>query len=482
MSHHSTAGGLRTLASGLALAAVAAAVPLLAAGTATAHARTTAAVTVPQAWAEPAKVTTRTAVRDVRELVLTADGTAVALWTQRPAAAGADALYAAVRRPGATAWGAPRRLGAAQIHEVKLVAVGAGATALWTDAPGGGYTATRLVSASLAGGSWSAAVPVATARAGHKLSRPGLAAAADGTVTAAWGDGRPESYAAPKEVRTATRPASGRWSAAVTVSRPVNSYTGLYGTAQVAVDRRGTTVIAYTQADSEESSRVLTVTRRAGSRTWSAPALRFRGYGRAPAVLAEGPAAGSLALVWQDGSPDHMGHGPVHVATTADAAAGWPVVRRTAEPEGLAGRPARPQLDRAGTVTLLWTDGQSRLLTAALPRAADRWSPVEALSSGPSIAGYDVSTGPDGTARVLWTERRTFPAQELVQAVRPAGGRWTVAPMRAAAGPGLDAEVVAGPGGRALAVWSRQDTPDAGTLWAAGSVPVPAVAGRTGRS
>ncbi|MFJ5547226.1 FG-GAP-like repeat-containing protein [Streptomyces sp. NPDC093225] len=475
----------RATAAAAVLAAVAGVLPALAAGPAAAVPPAPAAGTAsaatplrwPQPWGAAARLTGTSAERDVRGLVVLPDGSAVTLWTQKSSPAAAESpLYAAVRRAGTDTWGAPARLTApsARVREVKVVAAGTGAVAVWTEAPDaapGSKGGERIVSSGLTAGGWSAPAPVAGSEPGRTLAGLDLAAGRKGTVTAVWTRGEPEGET-PREVHAATRSAAGAWSAGVRVSVDPTGQDGAIegGAPHLAVDARGNTVVAYAHVISSDAGVPYTATLPAGASTWNAP-VRHRDpfeWSRPPR-LAAGP-DGTVALIWSGyGS---TGKSPVQVKTTRDAAAGWPDERSTVQPDGITDLP-EPQLSADGAITLV---GRDRLggytYATTLAEGARTWSEARDLTLGGTDEQYDVSTGPDGTVRAVWAEHRDGPDEAvLVQGTRGPDGTWTTSRLKTPAGRGFDAEVAAGPDGRAVAVWSRRGGQDANTLWTARTVP-----------
>ena len=234
------------------------------------------------------------------------DGGAVATWTQRDGD-GAPVLMASVREPGGR-WGAPSVLSpagtAAQFPAVAVSARGE-AVAVWQAgrAQGLTFTGNDVIDASvrLPGGGWSPAIPITPAD--QFSADPALAIDARGDATAVWSAG--------PHIGVATFDAGrGRWSASRVRSTDA-------GTARVAMDAAGDTVVAWSQHFRgsrlrEQTATVVAVTKRAGRAVWGA--TRTVGTEAIPPLQASGTLdlvgpslaisrRGAAILAWQAALP-----------------------------------------------------------------------------------------------------------------------------------------------------------------------------------
>ncbi|MFJ6937622.1 FG-GAP repeat domain-containing protein [Streptomyces sp. NPDC101132] len=485
MRHSFSVRSRRSLATFVALAAVAGVAPVLTAGTALAAG--------PQPWTAGAKVTGADAVTDVQDLVVSSDGSAVALWNQRRATeTGTErVLYAAVRPAGGDVWAAaaPLAVTPTATGAAKLVAAGDAVVAVWTEYPDATddpedrtKPAARIMSAVLSGGTWSEPTTVMGLDAQRETVGMDLTAAADGTVTAVWSD-RPLT-AELMEIRTATRAADGTWSPAVRVSRaPEAGGEDAYG-GEVAVDAAGNTVIAFSQVLSGAGTeQVHTVVRPAGGTAWGTPVGHTGPLKQSTAVprLAAG-ADGTVAMTWSGLTGDMTAGKPLLVSTTKDAAAGW-TLTQAALSDGVDVLPD-PLVGPGGAISLVWRKDPNggSTLTVSRPAGASAWSEPQALSTGPVPKGYDGAVGKDGSVHVVWGQQTADGGEQLVQAARTGGGWTPAAPLQNGTAAAFDAEVAVGADGVATAAWSGT------ALWAARSLPqagvvtstVPATASLTG--
>ncbi|MFI8101407.1 FG-GAP-like repeat-containing protein [Streptomyces sp. NPDC086023] len=455
----------RSLATFVALAAVAGAAPVLASGTAV------AADLGP--WSQAWKVNGTNAPTHPMDLVSAPDGSAVALWRWKDTETSHWKLYAA-RRPAGANWTGPRllattptELGAWDAH---LTVAGGRAVAIWTEFPddlGPGSetrTAGRVVTATqnADGDTWSTPQPLVDKDANVEPGDTSLAAGPDGSVTAAWnahplGSGKPEVW-------TATRTPAGVWSAPVQVSTAAADGQGGTAAPRVTVDADGTAVVAYRQEDGEGSS-IRTTSRAAGAASWTTPAPVATSAGSLgfPRLAT---AAGKVALTWSESDPE-SGNATFHSAVAADPATGWTETK----PFTAGGSTGTPEtvLEPDGDLTAVWVDYRDAdsfgTRTTTLDHATGTWSAVQTLSTRYVPEQFDVAMGTDGTVRVLWTqEQADGTGRELFQAART-GDKWsTASAIKGSQGDTAYGQITADGKANSVAVWSG-DSGTAEYLW-----------------
>ncbi|MGW7367943.1 FG-GAP-like repeat-containing protein [Streptomyces sp. NPDC054841] len=434
--------------------------PVAAAGTA-------AAATPPVPWTAGTAITGTDSEASVKELVVAADGSAVAVWNQYPAGVFERQLYAAVRPAGSGTWGAPHLLATTptEAGEVSLLASADGTvTAAWVEFPnetdpGTGTLETRLVTSVLSadGSSWSAPHALVTAEQSLTVDAVDLAEGPDGAVIAAWWS-RPTGTTT-SEVSSATRATDGSWSAPVQVSAAAAAGDTVGGP-QVAVDTDGTAVIVYDQRDRESGRSTLhTVSRTGSAAAWGAPVPVGEPWqgSNDPELAAGGD--GSMTLVWS-GRTEESEPDTIYTATRADASTPWGAPEPVSTTESLVETP-EPLIAPSGDVTLVWVDWTSTFGTRTATRSAagGTWSAPKTLSTGYVPEQYDVSMGPDGTVRAVWTQTDTDDTGRVLMESAFSGGTWTTAKeLPGSANPFVMGEVAAGPDGTATAVWSGTDS------------------------
>ncbi|MCB5163430.1 hypothetical protein LG634_00995 [Streptomyces bambusae] len=452
--------------------------PLLAAGPATAAPR--------PYWLPSAPVTGTERHIGEKDLVIAGDGWAAAVWQVRVTAGGPAAeyeLYAAARPPHSSVWQRPRRLSVRTDGRpgIQLAAGTDGlVTAVWREpAAEPGADAARLVAATLspAGHTWSAPNPVYAPKVPAAVPRVRLAAGPRGVFTAAWTVAPDRADAA---VYTATRTANGVW------GPPVRTAAGTPeerpGVVDVAVGPTGRTVLAYRLATGAGHPRIDTVARTGPTAPWGAPEpVSAPEAGTDDPAVAAGP-DGSFALSW--GLREAGDKAPTRALDTVvrrPGAAGWGAAHRQPMPGTIEHRAARrPLIGPDGDVTLLWeevhpfdwseyTDRRTDLRSATLEGGAAGWRPAARIA-GPG-RGLDVSLGPDGTVRVLWTSSTSGvePDYELKEAVRdPHTGTWSLPALPTRRGEEYPTgQIAAGPGGSAALLWTHSSHYDEHPLMAA---------------
>ncbi|MFJ5548499.1 FG-GAP-like repeat-containing protein [Streptomyces sp. NPDC093225] len=446
----------RSLATLVALAAVAGAAPVLAGQPAA------AAGLGP--WV--ATKTLASALTDPQDLVVTGNGTTVALWNQK---ASVDAperkLFAEAMPAGQGYYTGPAKLLATtptEVGDASLAVAGDDkVVATWTEFPENtdpgedGKTAGRIMSATLTGSyTWSAPQPVLGTDRNRYVLDLDTAAAADGRVLAVWADRAVDS--SQWEVWSALRGTDGTWSEPVQVSAAEAD--GQRATApEAAFDAKGTAVIAYRQEGSWGADpSIRTVTRAAGATAWSAPkpvvaAATVSGLPR----LAAGT-DGSVGLTWTERADE--GAAPVvHTATTPDAAAaGWSTGKPLPVGDSLTETP-EPLIEPDGDLTLVWVDaaGGFGTRTATRAKATGAWTAVKTLSTQYVPEQFDAAIGRDGSIRVLWTQDNAAGTSRYVWSAGRSDDTWTTSAVIQNSGTQYAVpQVAVGAKGQGGAVWA----------------------------
>ena len=405
----------------------------------------------------------------VLDVVVAADGSAVALWNQTPPSGGERKLYGAVRPAGSNTWGEPHLFATTPTSsgDVKLLASADGTvTAAWAEFPNetGPYAGTResrLMTAVLpaGGASWSDPVEVVPVTESVSLDGIDLAEGPDDSVTAVWYARATQSSG--WEVSTTTRGADGGWSEPVQVSKAAADGADAAFAPSVAVSSDGTTVIAYDQADNALED-VRTVTRPAGGTAWGEPVqvTAVSQGSNHPQLAASGD--GSLTMVWASHVGEESAPRIIKTATLAHGASAWSAPEQVSPTDDLVETP-EPLVAPNGDVTLVWVDWTSTFSTRTATRDADddTWSAPRTLSTGYVSEQYDASIGADGTVRAIWTETDPDDTGRVLMESALADGSWS----RAAELPGsanrfVHGQVAAGDEGAATAVWSGTDSND----------------------
>lgn len=352
------------------------------------------------------------------EVVASADGTAIAVWTERD---GRTGRVLAAERDGDGRWAAGTPIADQSpftLRSASVVVDPSGvATAAWVlnDKPQGAIFGFVQVSRRPPGGRWSE--PVTLSRGTNGLIAPLLAVQEDGRVVVAWSgsERRNGSYFA--QLKSASRSPEGRWtSATIAGSRPEP----------------------------------------------------FSGYGALGAV----PHRARTRLVWLAFS-GRGGHGGVFSSDRGPDG-------RWSAPARISGGAERPNdLETAvggdGTIVAAWTgEGRSVPLRLAVGRPAGGWSAPATVSPR---GGYNrepqVAVGPRGAALVIFERWKGGAASSLLQVVRidraaQASRPVTLArrevPPAPAVGPRMPLPWQAAPAladdGRAVVAWLRPGTSD----------------------
>ncbi|GKQ35770.1 FG-GAP-like repeat-containing protein [Streptomyces sp. A012304] len=406
-----------------AAAAALVTVSLVLTGTAALPAAPAAAATALPPWTGPATLSTERSY--AQEVVVTSNGTAVALWSESVADNTPRTLYTAVRAAGGDTWSA-RAVLATDVGEVRAVARTDGSVAaLWTEGRTSSTTgAVRLVAAVLSAGPspvWSPPAELVGTAQNLEVDELDLAAGPGGAVAAVWRSSVPRAYAG--EAYAATLGADGSWTAPVKVSN-ASAYGGPSTKPQIArpqivTDAQGGLVVAYWM-NAGGIVKLMTTARPAGAEAWQTPQPLADGV-RRPA-LAAGP-DGSAHLVWQarDG-------GAFQYVRRADASHEWSLPQSTGSDVGEPTWDApEPLAAPDGDVTLVWPDSASAtkgVRTTTLDTSSGLWSPPRNLSTTYVGRTYDTSVAPDGSVHVLWTQNLSSQYEGLLQATL-ADGTWS---------------------------------------------------------
>ncbi|MFC0052198.1 FG-GAP repeat domain-containing protein [Streptomyces actinomycinicus] len=400
-----------------------------------------AAATVQPPWSSP--VSLHGYKSHVQDIVITEDGTAVAVWTQYST----GVLHWAVRPANSDTW-TTRVLASETVSEARLAARPDGSVAaVWT-------TTDHIASATLGAGqsAWSQPTVIASDQS-TDFDSPDLAVGPGGTIAAVWTQrvwrtGRSEAYAA-------TLVGEGTWSTPAQVSNAA-TYAGVsgYGTVghpQIAYDGQGGLVVSYWMSVNSQYYRVMTNTRPFDTYTWPTP-QEITAATHAP-TLASAP-DGSVHLVWQDAN------GTFQIMRRAGAAVAWSQPQTAATAVGAPAEVPEPLVGPDGDVTLVWTDratGADAVRATTFDSTGGTWSESRTLSSGDAQYTSDAVIAPDGSVHVLWPELDADQQHASVWESTLAGGEWTSA-RRVGGGRSVHVEIAADAVGSATAVWGPSST------------------------
>ncbi|MFF0451379.1 FG-GAP-like repeat-containing protein [Streptomyces sp. NPDC004609] len=421
----------------------------------------TAFAATPAPWSTVVTLAKATTV--LRELVVTTDGTAVALWDQYDAGANRYRLYAATRPAGNDTWNSPAELGTSphDKREAKLLARADGSVvALWTERPSSSTGETRVLSASLPARSstgWSAPTALLDLSAKVAIRSLDLAEGPGGRVAAAWvstplNTGTGAVYG---EVYIATREADGTWRHSLPASN-VGAYDGfVLAGPQVALDAGGNAVVAYTMS-SDGSLSVMTNSRDKETGVWGTPtAAATPAWGMSAPALAT-DASGWVHIVWKDPN------GSLQVSHRVTANDEWsaPVTAVSGLRTGGIGvstKTPEPLHGPDGDITLVWYDESvgsrtTGIRTVSFDSPSGTWGAPKTLSTAYPETPYDVSIARDGSVHAAWLERNPASSTTSVMQSSRIGDAWTNA--RAVPGYGSErAEIASAGGERVTAVW-----------------------------
>ncbi|MFF3121710.1 FG-GAP-like repeat-containing protein [Streptomyces sp. NPDC057908] len=421
----------------------------------------TAFAATPAPWSTVVPLAKATTV--LRELVVTTNGTAVALWDQYDAGANLYRLYAATRPAGSDTWSSPAELGTSphDKREAKLLARADGSVvALWTERPNY-YTTytdeTRVLSASLPTGSstgWSAPTPIIDLSAKVAIRSLDLAEGPGGRVAAAWVSTPLNTKTG--EVYIATREADSTWKHSLPASN-VGAYSGSVSAGpQIALDADGNAVVAYTMNSYGKLS-VMTNSRDAETGAWGTPTAAAT-----PAYVMSAPTLaadtfGQVHMVWKDPN------GSLQVSHRTSASAEWsaPETAVSGLRTGGIGVPTNtpePLPGPDGDITLVWYDesagsgSTTGIRTVSFDSSSGTWGAPKTLSTAYPETQYDVSIARDGSVHAAWLQHDPTASTTSVMQSSRIGDSWTDA--RAVPGYGSErAEIASAGGDRVTAVW-----------------------------
>ena len=318
------------------------------------------------------------------------------------------------------------------------------AVAVWQSIEGGSWTARATT--RTAGGSWSA--PASISAPGESVYALQVAVDGAGSAIAVWQvlDGDYFNYA----IQAATRPAGGAWSAPVNLS-PAGENSEL---AQVSVNARGDATVVWERF--EAGQRIVRAVTRPASGGWSAAAsLSAAGpVSLHPQVAVDG--AGDATVVWEryDGSSFRI------EAATRTAGGGWsaPVSLSAAGQSG-----AEPDVAAGleGDTVAIWrrrNNGTLWVAQAATHSPGIGWSAPANLSAMDDDVRFPLVSSDDrGGATVVW--ERVTGGDHITQAAThsPGGGWSTPASLSAAGQPAYFPQIAGNGAGAAVAVWYRYD-------------------------
>ncbi|WP_328969461.1 FG-GAP repeat domain-containing protein [Streptomyces sp. NBC_00239] len=429
-------------------------------------------------WNAPVTVGSDEFAARAMEVAALPDGSAVALWRDR-----AD-VFAAVRPADSDLWGMPKQLGSGATDRIapRLVTGADGvATAVWAEGaaqqPGGPVPATRLMTAAFrAAGSWSAPHELLGMGAAAFVADVQVAPGPQGTATAVWSSrpvgGQDPASTATSAVYAAARAADGVWSTPVPVAAATADGESV-GAADAAVDTAGTAVIAYRHTAPGDRAQIKTVTREGLGGAWGAPVpLSALQVGTREPNIGAGP-EGSLVVTWPEQAGEDVDDQDVLVSVRRPGAAAWGPVQQVPVWADDTTVPApEPLIAPDGDVTLVWWEWQDRgddtaedLYSATLPADGSTWS-RQKISTARASTGHDVSIGPDGTVRVLWTTTRSQDSarwEQLTTATRtPDDGAWSAPVPVPHDGPQAPAwrgggQIAAGPARSATVLWNASN-------------------------
>jgi hypothetical protein len=426
-------------------------------------------------WSAPATIAAAQSpagARDVSSPVVASDaaGNLTAIWL-----GGNDATWGvySASKPASGTWTAPSRIGTgSSLSTLSLtVSPNGHAVAAWPDRRS--YRTATVVSASRTpGGVWSAPTDVQTTPevgpAGY-TDEYSVAVSDTGAATAIWYRQFIEELhylVRGTEFGAADLPVG----ASTWTPRPA---LGAHATGlRLGIDADGNATLIF----SDENGDLRTASKPAGG-AWTAPTVLLPAGTptTAPArgaQLAEN-AAGTVVVVWQRSADD----GTVIESTRHVKGSGWSPVERVAAVD-----PTYPigglqaGIDATGRATVAWTTLKSTgsvftselEATSEAPGAtwdaqttvASQTTDVTGISGSiPELRSARLATGAGGTTTLSWTEESTTTdPQQLFAATRRPGSAWE-SPVPIASGPAVnDSSIVTDPQGTATTVWPSGHT------------------------
>ncbi|MEE1752890.1 FG-GAP repeat domain-containing protein [Streptomyces sp. SP18CS02] len=396
-----------------------------------------AAAATGRTWGAPEALTDKAGANTSAGVKITADGTAVTVWT-RGTGGDPQELWGAIRPVGATEWKTPVRIAADQRHVtgVHLVTGQDGsATVAWNRSNAEGFdshsTSTLLPGAD----AWTAPAPITSALFATDLvllSGPG------GRLTAVWdGDPTPGEDATDQGMYASDLTAPGAvWSDAVRIGGGTS-----YELAAASADD-GTVTVAW-QAQLHGTERLRVSTRAAGSTEWSAPEVVRGGDSSTGEIHVQTAANGATLLSWWEYNLTRT-----FVYRPAGSLTWGATESLPADPNR--GSTSPPQLESDGRVTALWGSDSTLLRTAT--RAVDgTWSQPRTLAENHVFNIWGPDLGSDGSLAAVWTT-----LEGELWAVTRSGGTWGQPVRVGQVDLHARGSVATGAGGRAVAVWNKE--------------------------
>ncbi len=338
-------------------------------------------------------------------------------------------------------WGPPTGLGdtgrAAIAPKPELAVDAAGeAVAVWERRDRG--EAAIEAAARLPGGEWSA--PIAISGKGDEVGEPEVAISPAGRAVVVW----QRSAGADTIVESASRPARGRWSRPLALSRKG----GRAAVPRVALDAVGDAFAVWQRYDGEATV-IQSSSARVGRR-WSAPEdLSPEGRDALGPQIAVDP-TGNAVAIWR----------LIHGFGAAVQAASRPPGGRWSAPRAVSAKGEEtfvPQVAAGGgEAVVLWesSDGVARSVRGAWRTATGPWSRPTVLSGRGEGSAPAIAIDPAGEAVAVWEGKagRTV----IESSARPAGGAFSPPVALSAKGPNaLKPGVALDSAGEAVAVWQR---------------------------
>jgi hypothetical protein len=407
-------------------------------------------------WTNPVMLADAESVR--RDVVVTADGTAVALWDQYDGATGTHRLYAAARPNGSETWTTPTELAttAYTARKIRLVARSDGSVAaFWTEQPNmtgqwSGTAETRVVTASLPAKQrtgWSQPTEIVGVDQKMEIFTLDVVEGPGAILAATWlatPVGR-----TPAEVYATTRAADGPWTAPAKVSN-VAQIGARASAPQIALDANGGAVVAYKMNEGSNAS-VMSAARPAGADAWQTSSrLTSPSSGTSEPTLATGP-HGVIHLVWKDAA------GTFQTSRRIDAGDNWRPPETAASGVGRPLQTPEPLVAPDGDITLVWLDdANGSIRTTTFDESSGTWSVPTTLSTGyVAEQQYDASIAQDGSVHVLWPQLTPDNQYNTLTQASLIDGEWT-SPRGISTLKEVHGEIAASAADNVTAVWDMK--------------------------
>jgi hypothetical protein len=388
----------------------------------------------------------------VPRIAVAPDGEAVAVWEGgKP-----NGIEVSTRQPGGD-WTAPTLLGPAQESNPRVAVSGRKAVVVWTATlrHRGSETPVVMAATRLRGKPWGKARNVsreARWRYEPSGSAPAVTIARGGKATVIWtaDDERHEgSY-----IRSATQPAKGTgWSRPIALPRSTPGEA-----AQIGSTPSGEAVAIWGASYNEESG--IEVSSRPANGKWR-PAGRLGHPGPFPEPQLTVTPSGEAIGLWLKSPEDNIGS--VLEVATRPPGGKWKV--KALAPESFSSSPSIVT-EPGGRVRVAWTVGG--LFGAATEAVSSTHSPGAPWTAPTPLADEGLAV-PEGATPQLavtaagesfaaWTTEGPGAAPNIQTATRPPGGTWTAPTDLFPPPPSRhhrleDLQLLATPGGEALAIW-----------------------------